>query len=168
MPLSYHLILEALANLQRYRDYRLAIVHAETAFEVFVVNSLVRLMVDSGMPSAEAYSRIENDSAYWGVKRKIRQLDNWSGQYCARNSIPFTAFVNSGMFSRWESALYDKRNAAVHAGADAFSYPDASSAVGVSKECIAFLDGRIPSMANRVQLDSSMAGFRENAGEVMF
>ena len=41
IPLSYDLILEAIADLQRFREYRLAIVHAETALEVYVVDRLL-------------------------------------------------------------------------------------------------------------------------------
>src|SRR5579863_9248304 len=168
MPLSYDLILEALASLQRYRDYRFAIVHAETAFEVYVVSSLLKLMVDSGIPNAQASSMIENDANYWGVKKKVRQLDSWTQQYCSRNDLGFSPFVASNLYNRWESDLYQRRNAAVHAGANAFTYDEASVGIGRVKECIAFLEGRVPAIADRVQLNPSMAGFRQNPGEVMF
>ncbi len=168
MPLSYDLILEAIGYLQRFRDYRLAIVHAETAFEVYVVDRLLRLMVNSGMASIQASSLVENDRAYWGVKSKIRQLDDWTQQHCLRNGLAFTEFVDSAHYAGWESDLYRRRNAAVHTGANAFSYDEASVAIGRAKECIVFLEARVPTMADRVQLNPSMAGFRQNAGEVMF
>ena len=168
MPLAYDLILEALAYLQRFRDCRLAVVHAETAFEVYVVSSLLRLMVDSGMHGAQASSLIENDTTYWGVKRKIRQHDHWTQQYCLRSGIGFSAFIGSNLYTQWESDLYQRRNAAVHAGANTFTYDQALVGIGRAKECIVFLEGRVPAIANRVQLNPSMAGFRQNPGEVMF
>jgi hypothetical protein len=168
LPLSYHLILEALGYLQRYRDYRLAIVNAETAFEVFVVDRLRKVMVDCGVDSAQALSTIETDQAYWGVKRKIRKLDEWTEMHRTRNGLPFTAFVGTGLYERWNSELYNRRNDAVHAGTNAFSYAQAHAAIGVAKECIVHLDERTPSLADRTRLSPSMAGFRENAGEVMF
>lgn len=67
MPLSYSVLLEALANLQRTRDYRLAIIHAETAFEVHVIDRLVKLMANQGMTPSDATTALENDRAYWGA-----------------------------------------------------------------------------------------------------
>lgn len=49
MPLSYDLIMEALRCLQKSREYKLAIIHAETAFEVYVSQSLLKLMIISGI-----------------------------------------------------------------------------------------------------------------------
>jgi hypothetical protein len=168
MPLSYHLILEAIGYLQRYRDYRLAIVNAETAFEVYVVNRLHRLIVDSGIASAQASSLIDSDQSYWGVKKKIRKLDEWTERHCTSHSLGFTAFASSSLYDRWNLELYKKRNDAVHGGANSFSYAEAQRGIGIAKECIVFLEARIPSVADRIQLNSSMAGFRETAGEVMF
>ena len=168
MPLSYALILESLANLQRTRDYRLAIIHAETAFEVHVVDRLLKLLVDEGMSSSDASSAIENDQAFWGVKKKIRQLDSRIQSYSSRNALAFSAFVGTPLYLRWEADLYKHRNNAVHAGANAFSYGQAHTAIGTAKECIVAIESRIPTLADRIQLNVSMAGFRQNSGEVTF
>ncbi len=168
ISLSYDLIMEALRYLQKFREYRLAIVHAETAFEVYVSDRLIRLMVGSGMSQAAASTALENEREYWGVKNKIRRLDERIQGYCANNNLPFTAFVGSALYDSWESDLYQKRNDAVHAGTNAFSYDEASAAVGIAKECIVILESRIPGMSDRVQLNPSMSGFRQNSGEVMF
>lgn len=168
MLLSYDLVLDAVRHLQKSRDYRLVIVQAETACEVHVRHLLLKLMVDSGKSEADARTTLENDQDYWGVKKKIRQLDDWTNSYCTKNSLAFAPFVGSGLYGRWESDLYRKRNDAVHTGARAFSYAEASAAIGVAKECIALLESRVPSMADRVPLNPSMSGFSENAGEVVF
>ncbi len=168
MPLSYALVLESLANLERTSDYRLAIIHAETGYEVHVVDRLLRLMIDEGMTRLDATSAIETDRAFWGVKNKIRQLDSRIQSYCARNGLTFRAFVGSPLYSRWENDLYIHRNAAVHAGANAFTYGQASTAIGTAKECIVAIESQVPTLADRIQLNASMAGFRQNPGEVMF
>jgi hypothetical protein len=168
MPLSYSLILESLANLQRTQDYRLAIIHAETAFEVHVVDRLLKLMIDEGMTPADASSTIDTDRVFGGVKNKIRQLDSHIQAYSSRNGRSFNAFVGSPLYSRWEADLYKHRNAAVHAGANAFTYPEAHTAIGTAKECIVATESRIPTLADRIQLNTSMAGFRQNPGEVLF
>jgi hypothetical protein len=168
MPLSYSLILESLANLQRTADYRLAIIHAETAFEVHVVDRLLKLMIDDGMTATDAAAAIETDSNFWGVKKKIRQLDSRVQSYSSRNAFAFNAFVGSPLYSRWESDLYKHRNAAVHAGANSFTYGEAHTAIGTAKECIVAVEAQLPTLANIIQLNTSMAGFRQNPGEVMF
>jgi len=168
MPLSYALILESLANLQRTADYRLAIIHAETAVEVHVVDRLLKLMVDEGMTATNASSAIETDNAFWGVKKKIKQLDLHIQSYCVRKGFVFNAFIGSPLYSRWENDLYRHRNAAVHTGANAFTYGQAQIAIGTAKECIVAVDSRVPTLADRIQLNISMAGFRQNPGEVMF
>jgi len=168
MPLSYALILESLANLQRTNDYRLAIIHAETAFEVHVVDRLLKLMIDEGMSRSDASAAIDSDRSFWGVKSKIRQLDSRIRSYSSRNSLAYGAFVGSTLYARWEADLYRHRNAAVHAGANAFTYSEAHTAIGTAKECIATIDSRIPTFADRIQLNMSMTGFRQNPGEVMF
>jgi hypothetical protein len=168
MPLSYSLILESLANLQRTQDYRLAIIHAETAFEVHVVEQLLKLMIDEGMTRVDASSAIEADRTFWGVKNKIRQLDSRIRSYSSRNGLEFNAFVGSTFYSRWERDLFKHRNAAVHAGSNSFTYDEARTAIGTAKECIVAIDSGIPTLADRIQLNTSMAGFRQNPGEVMF
>jgi hypothetical protein len=71
LPLSYTLILEALSSLQRFRDYRLAIVHAETAVEVHGVHLLSKLMLHYGKTQAEIDQTLENARSYWGVQNKL-------------------------------------------------------------------------------------------------
>jgi hypothetical protein len=168
LPLSYTLVLEALAYLQRFRDYRLAIVHAETAGEVHGVYLLTKLMRHYGTTQADIDQSLETDRNYWGVKNKLRRLDDWAQRYCADNGHAYQPFVGSAQFDNWEAHLYAKRNAAVHAGVSSFTYDEASLGINAAKECIRTFEQRCPGFEDRVQLDPSMAGFRLNAGEVMF
>jgi hypothetical protein len=168
LPLFYDLILQALICLQSSRDYRLTIVHAETGFEVYVTDRLSKLMAEAGLSTSAISSTLENDRDYWGIKRRLRRLDEWTEKWSLRASRAFKSFHNSSLYHRWDSDLYKKRNAAVHAGAGAFSYSEAATALGTCKECIADLEKRVPPLADRVRIDPSMKGFRENAGPVLF
>jgi hypothetical protein len=125
-------------------------------------------MVHRGMTEQDADNAIDNDDKYWGVKKKIRRLDDWSLKYCAGAGSVFVPFSDSKLYRRWETDLYGRRNAAVHAGASSFTYDQASAGIGIAKECIVDMEARIPGLQNRVQLNPSMAGFRLNPGEVMF
>ncbi len=157
LPLSYALILEALAYLQRFRDYRLAIVHAETAVEVHDVRLLTKLMLHFGKTQIEVDQMFENDRNYWGVKNKLRRLDDWTQRYCQTNGQAYQAFVGSVGYNTWESDLYTKRNAAVHGGANSFTYAEASAGIYAAKECIRMFETRCPGFQDKVQLDPSMA-----------
>ncbi|MGH9828029.1 MAG: hypothetical protein ACREDR_32815, partial [Blastocatellia bacterium] len=168
MPLFYELVLESLACLQKSREYRLSIVHAETALEVYVAERLSNLMVACQLSAAKTASMLENNRDYRGIKSRLRRLDEWTERWAAKNGGPFSAFFNSALYLRWDTDLYKKRNEAVHAGASAFSYEDASTALGICKECISALEDRVPDLADRVKIKPSMSGFRKNAGEVQF
>ena len=168
LPLSYALILEALAAQQRLRDYRLAIIHVETAVEVHGVSLLTRLMSHYGRTQSEIEQMLENDRDYWGVKNKLRRLDDLTQRHCHDSGHAYQPFVASLPFRSWEVGLYKKRNSAVHGGVKHFTYDEASAAVRIAKECVQVFEGRCPGFQNKVQLDPSMAGFRLNAGEVMF
>jgi hypothetical protein len=168
LPLSYALILEALACLQRFRDYCLAIVHAETAVEVHGVRLLTKLMLQHGKTQVETNQVLENQRDYWGVKNKLRRLDDWTQRYSQNSGQAYQAFFGSAAYNRWESDLYEKRNAAVHRGASTFTYDEASAAIYAAKETIKIFETRCPGFQDRIQLDPSMTGFRLNAGEVMF
>ncbi len=168
MPLSYEFVLEALRCLQKAREFRLAIVHAETAIEVYVSDTLVKLMRQSGMSESDARSAVESDKKYWGIKKRLRRLDEWTEEYCHRMQLPFVPFVASSLFGRWDSKLYANRNRAIHEGAGKFQYQDAWEAIGIAKECIVLLEQRIPGIAHWVSLNTSMSHLRESAGEVSF
>jgi hypothetical protein len=168
LPLSYELVLEAISSLQRSRDYKLAIVHAETAFEVHNRAILFSLMIHYGMTTTKADTFIDTDRNYWGVKSKLRRLDEWNERYSKDVGHPYVPFVDSTLYRRWNSDLYGLRNDAVHAGTAAFTYDQASKGIAIAKECIAFLESRVPGKQNKVQLNPLMSQFRLNAGEVMF
>jgi hypothetical protein len=125
-------------------------------------------MVHYGMAEVAADALIDSDRAYWGVKGKLRKLDEWNRRYCDDVGHTFTDFVGSSLHQRWEDDLYKGRNAAVHAGASSFSYDQASRAIAVAKECISMLESRIPGLQNRIQLNTTMSNYRQSTGEVVF
>jgi hypothetical protein len=167
IPLSYELLLDALSNLQRFRDYKLAIIHAETAVEVHNRTLLSRIMAHYGIDPIQSESMMEKNS-YWGVQNKFRRLDEWNERYCNDRGEAFVPFVDTTLYNKWKSDLYDRRNKVVHQGARAFTYEETSSAVGIARECIAMLESRVVGLQQRIGLQTSMKHFRLNSGEVGF
>jgi len=66
-------------------------------------------MLRYGKSESEAEDMIENDGKYWGVKSKIRRLDDWTAKYATDQSVAFTPFVDSVLYRRWDSDLYGRR-----------------------------------------------------------
>ena len=168
LPLSYDLILQALRALQIDRDAKLAIVHAATAVEVHVLHLLHRILVALGRDPAEAWRVLETDSQYEGISRRLNRLEAHTKDYCDREQSKPSAFVGTTLFNRWRDVLARKRNRAVHAGIDSFTWHDGAEAIGIAKEVIVFLDNRVPALSNHVRLNPSIEGMRESAGGILF
>ena len=50
-----------------------------------------------GMAEIQADTMIDTDRNYWGVKNKLRRLDEWTERYCVHKGHAFTPFVGSGI-----------------------------------------------------------------------
>lgn len=168
LPLSYDLILEALRSMQSVRDFKLAIVHAATAVEVQVLNLLHKVLILIGNTPSDAWTLLETDPNYQGVRNRLKRLEEHTRDYCAGNSIVFAAFLGTSLYSKWDSQVATKRNRAVHAGVASFTFSEASIAIGIGKETINFLDKRIPAIADRFQIDPSMTAYRESGSGILF
>jgi hypothetical protein len=168
MPLSYDLVMQALQSLQIDRDFKLAIVHAATAVEVHVLHLLYGLLIALGRSTADAWNILENDPEYEGVTKRLKRLESHTKTYCDQNGTPYIQFVGGALFNRWRDILAHKRNRAVHAGLASFTWAEGLEAIGIAKESIIFLDQRVPSLANNVQLNPSITSIREGAGGILF
>lgn len=168
IPLSYSLVMQAIRCLQIERDYKLAIVHVATAVEVHVLHMLQSILTALGYSVADAWNLLETDPDYEGVTKRLKRLESHTKSYCEQNGIPFRQFVGHALYDRWKNIVAGKRNRAVHAGVASFSWAEAAEAIGIAKESIVFLDQRVPVLANRIQLNSSIADMREGAGGILF
>jgi hypothetical protein len=95
-------------------------------------------------------------------------LASQSKTYCEQNGLPWSHFKGSRLFTRWRDILARKRNRAVHAGMSSFGWKAGVEAIGIAKETITFLDQRISSLSNIVQLSPSVKNLKEAAGGVLF
>jgi hypothetical protein len=111
---------------------------------------------------------LENEPNYQGVKNRIKRLEENTREYCSANGLPFAGFLGGRLFSRWDAEVCTKRNRAVHAGVKSFTFQETSEAIGIAKETIAFLDGRIPTLSDRVRVDPSMSGIRDSSAGIIF
>lgn len=168
MPLSYDLIMQAIRCLQMERDFKLAIVDAATAVEVHVLHLLHGILVALGSSATDAWNLLENDSEYEGVTKRFKRLESHTKTYCEQNGVPYKQFVGCALYEKWRDTLMHKRNRAVHAGVSSFTWSEAAEAIGIAKESIAFTDQRLPTLANPIQLNPSVANLKDGAGGILF
>jgi len=168
VPLSYDLIMQAERSLQIDRDIKLSIVHAATAVEVHTLHLLHNLLIQLGATAPDAWDVLENDDRYIGAKNRIKRLEQHVHEHCEKHGMAFRPFLGNALYNRWDTILARKRNRGVHAGVTAFKWAEGVEAIGIAKECIIFLEQRVPDLANPVQMSSSVAGLRESAGGILF
>ena len=104
--LPVHSILLLNARRERFfENYRLAIVEAETAFEVYVDTIIVSHYRREGLSEAEITSKLDA-----GLKNLLKDhIPKVCGEH----------FVGTAEHSDWEKKAYHRRNAVVHDGASA-------------------------------------------------
>ena len=168
VPLSYSLLLDEIRTLRRNGDFRIAIIHAETAFEVYVRGILLDLLMHFGKSQIEADEELDEGPAFWGVTKRVKQLDILTERYCNEISHGFIAFVGSSLYKRWKSDLYHLRNSTVHAGAAGFTFEQASAALDVTLQSIPFFESRVPGLRPGIVIDASMSNYQGNIGEILF
>lgn len=145
LPLSYDLILQSLRALQIDRDYKIAIVHAATAVEVHALDLLLGMLLIEGKTDQQAWSLLES-SDYEGVTKRLKQLESRTLDFAQASGTPHSQFLGTTLHQTWKGVLAHKRNRAVHAGVNAFTWAEASEAVTIAKRTIVFLDERVPQL----------------------
>ena len=104
LPLPQTLYLNARREMLQ-ENYRIAVLEAETAFEVLVSQSIARYYRNKGLPDAEVENKLKP-----GLKNLIK---DHLAKCCG------SKFEGTPQHAAWESDLYEVRNAVVHRGAAA-------------------------------------------------
>ena len=107
VPLHYELILTAQVELKR-RNHHIAILEAETAFEVYIARVLVETSVAVGLVKSAVISEMEDARRLGLLSKRLRRLDSVVGQYrMSQSLVKLPPFVNSTTYTNWKSNLYD-------------------------------------------------------------
>lgn len=158
-PLSYRLILEADRAAIMDLDSSLAIVHAETAVEVHMMEKLYEVLIGLGRTEEEAWDCIEAEN---GTTPRMKALDRYCAEYHKLHNLPVRPLRGTALFTDWEAKLWKPRNRTLHAGIISFSRNDAYHAIKTARRVIAFLESRTPPLMNKLQFDGSMNFILEN------
>ena len=112
------------------RNYHVAVLEAETAFEVYVADLLLRLKVQQGQDRSQLLAEMENPGHLGLLSQRLRGLDEAATAYCGSSGLPpWVPFVGSPVYATWRSALYDLRNRIVHGGYRQTTFEEAKAAI---------------------------------------
>lgn len=166
LPLHYDLIFRAQSELKA-RNYHIAVLEAETAFEVYVAALLLRIVEANGGARADVLSQMEDPSKLGLLKRRLRRLDELIKGYRSSKGLPAVpAFVGSQGFRDWEDQLYKLRNRITHGGLRMVSFDDARLGISAGKKAIHEIESVVPDYANPVQIASEVTHLQNTAGRL--
>lgn len=168
MPLHYELILLSQTQL-KHRKYRFAILEAETAFEVYVADLLVRAMTELGHDRKQLLDELENPRSLGLLSQRLKALDVAATEWRSKHGgTPWVAFAKGQLHAEWKNALYSMRNRVVHAGHDSVTFDEAKRGIEVAKAAIHFFESGLPQFANRLQMYSGVTHLHNTAGRLTF
>jgi len=168
IPLHYELILNAQAELKR-RNYHVAILEAETAFEVYIANVLVEVSVATGRNKGEVLKEMEYPGKLSSVKSRLRELDSAINKHRKAQKLPQSLpFYSGTTYTDWNNSLYLLRNKIVHEGWRLATFDLAKQGIASCKAAIKEIEDRLPGIANPIQIYSGVDHLQNTAGRLKF
>lgn len=165
MPLHYDLLLLAQSQL-KHRSYRFAVLEAETAFEAYVSDMLIRIKIASGGQRDGVVRQVED---LRGLSARLRELDVVATQWRTTRSAPaWSAFVGSAPHREWKESLYVLRNRVVHEGYRGVTFDEAKRGIGAAKLAMRHLETELSDLANPIQIYTGVEFLQNTAGRLHF
>ena len=168
MPLHYELIFTAQLQLKR-RNYHTAILDAETAFEAYVANLLLEVLISLGEFRDHILAEMDNPRKLGLLSQRLSRLDKVVNAYrqklgCANVAL----FVNGAVHTEWKDHLYKLRNRVIHEGWRLASFELARRGIAACKAAIKELEDRFPGLANSIQIAPKVDHLQNTAGRLMY
>lgn len=162
LAVHQQLFLSALRRLNRRENF-LAIIDAESAFEVAVSYLLRRAMLAHGSSDQEIEAAFE--SRLSGLQQQIVQLDKLASALTGSKE----RFENSDAWRRWNRGLARLRHDVVHRGLRQISPADAREGVSAGMAGAIFLEDMLPDLAPSLRWGPEFAKLeqvRDSAGKL--
>jgi len=168
MPLHYDLLLQAQTQLKR-RNYHVAVLEAETAFEVYVADLLVRVKIALGDAREAIMLAMEDMQVLGPLTRRISELDRVLPLIAqVRGWGTPLAFIGTHHHAGWKRDLYDVRNRVIHGGYRAIDFEQAKLGILKAKAAISYFEGNCGDFANRIQIYAGGDHLNNTAGRLSY
>jgi hypothetical protein len=166
--LDCELILNAESELKR-RNYHVAVLEAETAFEVYVARKVEQVLTASGSTNADILKDFEDPRKLGLLSQRLQKLDHAAAQLREQRGFPkLPPFIGSSAHEAWKRDLYELRNKIVHEGRRPVTFDEAKTAIAAGKAAIQVLNSSLPIPGDFIQLDPSVAHLQKTAGRLTF
>ena len=167
IPLHYDLILNAQTQLKKH-NYHVAIIEAETAFEVYVENTLIKIAVELKRKE-ETVKELEYPGSYDQPGKRLKGLDEFISSYRTNNKLKeLDNFVGSDQYKEWDIKLYKVRNDVVHGGLRKITFEKTRDAIHSVKIAISKIEQSIAGLADHVQICADVNHLNNTAGKIEF
>jgi hypothetical protein len=167
-PVHYELIFTAQFELKR-RNYHIAILEAETAFEVYIAYILLEISVAVGKNKNMIMVDMENPRKLGLLNQRLKELDRLIEEYRKLKGLPIsTNFLGSATHTEWKDYLYKLRNMIIHGGWRFVTFDQAKRGIGACKLAIKKFEDRLPGIANKIQIYHGVDYLQNTAGRLKF
>lgn len=168
LPLHYDLILWSQVQLKR-RNYHVAVLDAETAFEVYIAELLVAVKVSLGHTRDQILADMDNPRRLGLLTQRLRDLDAAAATHIGgKGPSAWRPFFSSPVHLEWRDALYGLRNRIVHGGYRHVTFDEAKRGLVAGKAAIRYLEDALPEFANRIQIYAGGDHLQNTAGRLRF
>jgi len=168
IPLHYELILTAQVELKR-RNYHVAILEAETAFELYVASTLVGLSTALGFAKNQVIAELENPKKLGLLSKRLNRLDTLVNQFRIKKGVvTLPNFVNGAAYDSWKKDLYELRNKIIHGGWRQATFELAKQAIKSCKIAMKEFEDRIEDLADTIQISSDVNQLVNTAGRLKY
>ena len=168
LPLHYDLLFHAQTQLKR-RNYHVAVLEAETAFEVYVADLLLRVKIALGETRESVLAAMEDLQDLGPLMKRLRELDGALPQAAKSQGLAVPkAFIGTHQHAEWKRDLYDLRNRVIHGGHRAIDFDQAKLGILRGKAAIAFFERAAGEFANRIQIYSGVDQLQNTAGRLSY
>jgi hypothetical protein len=168
MPLHYELIFTAQVELKR-RNYHIAILEAETAFETYITATLLEISVSLGMNRDLLLADFENPKKLGLLSQRLKKLDSMIHNYRKLKALESKpTFIESTIYAEWKNHLYKIRNKIVHEGWRFASFDLAKQGIAVCKSAIKEIEDRLPGISNLIQIYPGVDHLQDTSGRLKF
>lgn len=122
------LVFSAIRRLKRF-EWALAILDAQSAFEVLVASVLSDVLKKSGLSSSDIEDQFAIRGRFDTLQKRLQELDRVAVAEATSTGEPTRRFLGSAAESAWREHLYRIRHRVVHEGLREVTFDDAKRAV---------------------------------------
>lgn len=168
IPIHYELIFTAQVELKR-RNYHIAILEAETAFEVYIAHIILEVSVALGEDRSQIIEDMENPKKLGLLNQRLIRLDHLINEYRRAQGLAESAdFFGNATYIEWKNNLYILRNKIIHEGWRFVTFEQTKRGIAACKFAIKEFEDRLPGIANKIQIYPGVERLQNTAGRLKF